>query len=112
MFRYLYVGNFTNISPAAFLGAYHGSELPLIFGTDGEFRGPSTKEENETSAIMENTLAAFASGGAAGIEKTGWPRCEDARTCRVREFGGSPVVKDVDLQSLAAVCLPALNGEN
>lgn len=32
-FRYLYDGNFTDIYPAPWQGAFHRSELPLIFGT-------------------------------------------------------------------------------
>ncbi|KAK3983992.1 Alpha/Beta hydrolase protein [Cladorrhinum sp. PSN332] len=109
VFRYLYTGNFTNVSPEPFLGAYHGSELPLIFGTDGEFRGPSTPDELKTSRALEDALVAFASGRVEGLENTGWPRCEDIGACLVREFGSVPVVQDVSLQSMEAKCPPSLN---
>ncbi|KAK4170004.1 Alpha/Beta hydrolase protein [Cladorrhinum sp. PSN259] len=110
VFRYLYAGNFTNISPEPYLGAYHGSELPLIFGTDGDFRGPSTPDELKTSGALQDTFEAFASKRVRGIEETGWPECTDVKTCQVRVFGSMPVVKDVNLQSVEAKCPPALNG--
>ncbi|QQK47415.1 Acetylcholinesterase, insect [Penicillium digitatum] len=31
--RYLYHGNFRNLSPTPWLGAYHGAEIPVVFGT-------------------------------------------------------------------------------
>ncbi|KAI9690423.1 MAG: hypothetical protein M1822_009386 [Bathelium mastoideum] len=43
--RYLYAGNFSNVSPRPWEGAYHSSELPLIFGTSGVVRGASTPFE-------------------------------------------------------------------
>lgn len=49
VYRYLYAGNFSNISPRGWMGAYHGSELPLVFGTHGLWRGNSTELEVETS---------------------------------------------------------------
>jgi len=45
VFRYLYSGNFSNVSPRPWIGAYHGSELPILFGTHALYGGQSTELE-------------------------------------------------------------------
>ncbi|KAK4230327.1 Alpha/Beta hydrolase protein [Podospora fimiseda] len=110
VFRFLYAGNFSNVSPEPYLGAYHGSELPLIFGTAGEYRGASTPEEITTGDALQDSLEAFMSDRVEGLEKLGWPQCEDAVTCLVREFGGVPVVQDISLEAFAAACPPRIPG--
>jgi hypothetical protein len=70
-YRYQYAGNFSNISPVDWMGAYHSckiliysyynseyadknpAELPLIFGTHYEYREASTPFEYEVSHAME-----------------------------------------------------------
>lgn len=44
-YRYQYAGNFSNVSPLPWFGAYHSAELPLLFGTHSEYGGPSTSFE-------------------------------------------------------------------
>ncbi|KAF4625383.1 hypothetical protein G7Y89_g12784 [Cudoniella acicularis] len=73
-FRYQYAGNFTNVSSLWWMGAYHSSELPLLFGTHGDFRGASTPFESRLSATMQDLWVAFAKDGAAGITAKGWPK--------------------------------------
>lgn len=55
-FRYEYGGNFSNISPEPWMGAYHSSELPMLMGTSGDFRGPSTPLEAEASVACTHVL--------------------------------------------------------
>ncbi|CRG91262.1 hypothetical protein PISL3812_08310 [Talaromyces islandicus] len=43
------------------MGAYHSSELPLLFGTHYEFRGNSTPFEWQISTIFEDLWLSFAS---------------------------------------------------
>ncbi|CAF3468566.1 hypothetical protein FGSG_03583 [Fusarium graminearum PH-1] len=74
-YQYLYAGNFTNISPLPWLGAYHTAELPLVFGTY-ETEGPSTKFERRMSERMQDLYLEFASDPSHGLEKSGWPRAE------------------------------------
>ncbi|KAK7984374.1 hypothetical protein PG989_011776 [Apiospora arundinis] len=59
-YRYLFAGNFSNITPRYWLGAMHSSDLPVIFGTHYQFRGNSTELEWETSYAMEDLWVAFA----------------------------------------------------
>ncbi|KAI9741692.1 MAG: hypothetical protein M1834_000077 [Cirrosporium novae-zelandiae] len=71
-FRYWYNGNFSNISPRAWQGAYHSSELPLIFGTHGNYRGASTPYEVAVSQHMQDLWLAFASDPIDGLPNLGW----------------------------------------
>lgn len=71
-FRYLYAGNFSNISPLWWEGPYHSSELPLIFGTSGIARGASTPFEIETSEKMQDYWLAFAEDPVNGLPAMGW----------------------------------------
>ncbi|KAH8810141.1 Alpha/Beta hydrolase protein [Flagelloscypha sp. PMI_526] len=71
-FRYLYGGNFSNISPQWWEGAYHASELPLIFGTSGDYRGASTPLELATSEKMQDYWLAFAKDPVNGLPALGW----------------------------------------
>lgn len=73
-YRYVYAGNWTNLSPAPWLGAFHSSELPMLFGTHLNFRGESTELEYETSHAMQDAWAAFARDGARGLEEMGCPK--------------------------------------
>ncbi|KAK0701943.1 Alpha/Beta hydrolase protein [Lasiosphaeria miniovina] len=84
VYRYLYAGNFSNISPAPFLGAYHAAELPMIFGTENNYRGPPTDLELATSHAMQDAWLAFAS---TGVPADGWPRYTDPVTGLAREYG-------------------------
>ncbi|KAK1836409.1 acetylcholinesterase [Podospora conica] len=103
VYRYLYAGNFTNISPKPFLGAYHEAELPLLFGTFEDFRGGATEQERETSVAMQDSWLALASSGVAGMEEVGWPRYTGLGG-EVREFGGPSVVRDISTSAMDATC--------
>lgn len=41
-YRYQYNGNFTNLSPRPWMGAFHCAELPMFMGTYGDYRGGSS----------------------------------------------------------------------
>ena len=74
--RYVFAGNFTNLAPLEWMGAYHGAELPMVFGTHGDYRGESTGLEEETSLVMQDVWLGFVEG------EVGWGAGE------VMEFGG------------------------
>jgi hypothetical protein len=74
-YRYLYSGNFSNVTPRYWLGGMHScscfltaslrgcawqthaneetADIPLVFGTHYEYRGNSTEFEWQTSFAME-----------------------------------------------------------
>ncbi|KAI5194626.1 chlorogenic acid esterase precursor [Aureobasidium subglaciale] len=69
-YRYLYTGNFSNISPVSWFGAYHSAELPLLFGTHDEYGpGNSTSFEYAVSQTMEALWLSFAENPAAGPKR-------------------------------------------
>jgi len=70
-FRFLYSGNFPNISPRPWHGAYHASELPLIFGTSS-LRSASTELELQTSRDFQDLYVAFAESSVEGLRALGW----------------------------------------
>lgn len=71
-YQYLYAGNFTNISPLPWLGAYHTAELPLVFGTYG-INGESTEFEHRVSRKMQDRYLEFATDSLRESKHTGWP---------------------------------------
>ncbi|KAL2130632.1 hypothetical protein VTI74DRAFT_6133 [Chaetomium olivicolor] len=65
--RYVYAGNFSNVSPKGWMGAYHGAELPVVFGTHAMFGGNSTELEWRTSWAMQDLWVRFVAKGGRGI---------------------------------------------
>ncbi|KAG4424053.1 hypothetical protein IFR04_002749 [Cadophora malorum] len=71
-FRYYYTGNFSNISPRPWQGAYHSSELPLIFGTHDIAYSESTPFEFAVSHRMQDLWLAFMKDPVNGLPSQGW----------------------------------------
>lgn len=84
-YRMVYSGNFSNISPYPWMGAYHSSELPLLFGTYGDYRGNGTEFQRETSEAMQDFYLAFAKDPENGLEQAGWPKYSSGL---IEVFGG------------------------
>jgi cholinesterase len=104
-FRYVYYGNFTNVSPRTWMGAYHGSELPMLMGTHPNYRGNSTPEEYETSFAFQDAYVAFASDPKNGLARHGWKQYMDLGSNEVRAFGKDGVAaQDVSITSTEALC--------
>ena len=105
-YQYLYDGNFTNISPLPWLGAYHTAELPLIFGTYGD-EGPSTKFERRVSERMQDLYLKFASDPTHGLRKAGWPLAESKleRSKLVKWATNGKVEQIVGVQDLVNECI-------
>lgn len=81
----VYAGNFSNISPYPWMGAYHSSELPLVFGTYGDFRGNGTQFQKDTSETMQDFWLAFALDPENGLQQKGWPKYSSGL---IQVFGG------------------------
>lgn len=75
-FRYLYGGNFSNISPLWWMNAYHSAELPLIFGTHEIARGSGTEFQKKVSEMLQDFWVAFAEDPVNGLPKLGWHKYE------------------------------------
>ncbi|KXT00514.1 hypothetical protein AC578_4073 [Pseudocercospora eumusae] len=103
-YSYRYSGNFSNISPKPWMGAYHSSELPLLFGTHADYRGPSSELEYQTSQAMQDAWVAFAKDPVNGLKQLDWMAYEKLGLKEVREFGAGVAAQDIDLASFEAEC--------
>ncbi|KAF1974712.1 carboxylesterase [Bimuria novae-zelandiae CBS 107.79] len=90
-YRYMYAGNFSNISPRPWMGAYHGSELPMQFGTHGDYRGASTPHQIAVSEALQDAYRAFIYDPHFGLQKYDWPAYTNDRDV-VRWFASNGTV--------------------
>lgn len=73
------------------MGAYHQSELPLLFGTHGNYRRASTKLETAVSEAMQDAWRAFAEDQETGLAGLGWAQFSSNHDA-IRVFGGNGTV--------------------
>jgi acetylcholinesterase len=71
-FRYLYGGNFSNIAPQWWQGAYHQADMPIIFGAHDIARSKSTPLEVAVSEKMQDYWLAFVEDPVNGLPRLGW----------------------------------------
>lgn len=103
-YRFLYSGDFLNVSPESWMGAYHSSELPLIFGTH-DLNGKSTDFEVAVSEGMQDAYLAFAKGQDLSGEGVGWGKYEGKKG-NVRVWAGDRmrVSKEMVLEDIEDEC--------
>ncbi|OIW29172.1 alpha/beta-hydrolase [Coniochaeta ligniaria NRRL 30616] len=70
-YRYQYAGNFSNLTPLPWLGAYHASDIPLLMGSY-ERGGPATGFERSVAETMQDYLLAFMEDPEDGLRRKGW----------------------------------------
>ncbi|GAB1740524.1 hypothetical protein NU219Hw_g5624t1 [Hortaea werneckii] len=69
----LITGNWTNQDPLPWMGAFHSSELVMLFGSYAVGQGPPKEElEGVTSRVMEGYLLAFIKDPDNGPSSMGW----------------------------------------
>lgn len=83
--RYRYHGVFPNTNISSEGGAYHGAELPLIFGTELETPA-STGEEIAVADYVQGAWVAFAKDPVSGLDgyEGGWPQYDPATETLIR----------------------------
>lgn len=91
-YRYEYAGNFSSVTPLGWMGAYHASDIPLIFGT---YQTPTpgrvgaielvTSFERRVAEAMQDHVLAFMEDPENGLRNRGWPAHDDT----VPELGGT-----------------------
>ncbi|KAF1980856.1 alpha/beta-hydrolase [Aulographum hederae CBS 113979] len=91
-YRYYYTAFFPNISPRPWEGAYHGSELPVIFGTS-EYQKPntSTPAQKKLSETMQEYWVKFAEDPWGVLEVGGkrWEPWSNSGTTAMEFCDGS-----------------------
>lgn len=105
-YRYEWAGNFSNIAPVPWLGAYHYSDLYMFFGTYIIAPGEIPGLEVETSEKMQDLLLDFAKDPASLPEK-GWPEYQTADTGggKIARFGANgQALQVVDGDAIEGAC--------
>ncbi|KAB8209410.1 Alpha/Beta hydrolase protein [Aspergillus parasiticus] len=74
--RYLYHGNWSGLSPTPWLGAYHSSDVPIVFGTYNKttIQPSSSPAEVAASKYIQGAWVAFAKDPWNGLSNYGWPQ--------------------------------------
>lgn len=75
VFRFQHAGIFPNLNPFKWLGAYHGSDIPISFGTYGllDHIANTTSFQVAVSRSMQDHILAFVEDPYHGPQKTmGW----------------------------------------
>jgi len=106
-YRYEWAGNFSNISPVTWLGAYHYSDLYMFFGSYVIAPGVITDLEVQTSVSMQNYLLDFMKDPTS-LPANGWP-VYDANNATtggtLAQFGADgQVVQFVDGNTVEGAC--------
>ncbi|RAL17455.1 carboxylesterase [Aspergillus homomorphus CBS 101889] len=97
-YRYEWAGNFSNVSPLPWMGAYHSSDLTMTFGTFGIARGQGTAEEVATSRVMQDYFFEFIKDPVRGLERKGWAAFDsDAENGGVMKRFGAQGVAEQDV---------------
>lgn len=85
-YRFQWSANISTVSPLPWLGAYHGSDLPYIFGSFQDYLGrpPPPPFAFTVSRTVQDLLYAFAQDPDEGLAKMGFP---DYRTGYMLRLG-------------------------
>ncbi|KAI4649478.1 hypothetical protein J4E93_003798 [Alternaria ventricosa] len=71
---YRYYGDWNNTRLYPTSGAYHGTELNMIFGGSKDASGlPQTQAQKDTVRLVQRAVAAFTEDPENGLTKLGWP---------------------------------------
>ena len=75
VWRYRYFGDWDNLRLYNGSGAYHGSDLEMVFGVAEDVTGvPNTEAENQTSSYMMSAWATFCRNPVKGLHTVmNWP---------------------------------------
>ena len=103
-YRAVFSGNFSNVSPRFWMGAYHASDLAFYFGTHQDLQTPgtgagSTQREFAVSGAMQDHLLDFTKSKGYPSD---WPTYQDGQ---ILDFGnGNEVQTSVSVHSVDGVC--------
>jgi cholinesterase len=89
---YRYFGDWANTRLYPSSGAYHGTELQMLFGNSEDVSGISPSDSQvQLTKVMQNAWLAFANDPVNGLSEFGWPQFEPEKETLVRlGFENSP----------------------
>jgi len=100
-YRYQQAGNFSDLSPLPWLGAYHSSDLPFFHGSYVDYATGSPLEI-ATSMAMQDYVLAFMKDPQNGLKQAGWPEYTSGQALRFGADGNA--VATVELVDVEGVC--------
>jgi carboxylesterase type B len=106
-YRYQYAGNYSSVTPLWWMGAYHASDEPMIFGTYN-FSGRATGLQQQVADTMQDDILAFISDPENGLRSLGWLPDESAsgeNGPMVRFGAGDSIVTNIDSTEVDNPCL-------
>ncbi|PWY69059.1 alpha/beta-hydrolase [Aspergillus heteromorphus CBS 117.55] len=109
VYRYQNGGQYPNLNPFRWLGAYHASDLPMNFGTYPiqEYLGNSTALEAHVSLAMQDHILAFLQDPWTGPQSLGWEPVNGSTGSggQVVRFGADgKAVQQVDRMEIDGPC--------
>ncbi|KAI0388484.1 carboxylesterase [Xylariaceae sp. FL0594] len=105
-YRYQYVGRYSNITPYTWMGAYHGADIPMIFGSYNQ-TGGATDVQRRVAEMMQDYVYSFLSDPKDGPRRLGWfptgsPEAEGSRMVR---FGSTNGVQNISSMEVDSACM-------
>ena len=106
VWQFRYFGHWDNLRLYPGSGAYHGSDVEMIFGNSGAVSGiPPSEPEEETTALMQRAWAMFAENPASGLLDMGWPEYDPKSESLIRlAYNNRPVADFVKASMYDAPC--------
>ncbi|KAK8127296.1 hypothetical protein PG984_008404 [Apiospora sp. TS-2023a] len=106
VWQYRYFGDWDNTRLYTTSGAYHGTDMHMVFGNSEAVTGilPSVAQD-KTVVRMQHLWARFAADPVNGLSRAGWPRLEPGSDSLARfAYGNSPEWSFVDPEVLVDRC--------
>jgi cholinesterase len=92
---YRYFGDWANTRLYPSSGAYHGTELQMLFGNSEDVSGlPPSASQVRLTKVMQNAWLAFANDPVNGLSEFGWPLFESGEETLVRLGFGNTAEPD------------------
>ncbi|KAI1771441.1 alpha/beta-hydrolase [Hypoxylon cercidicola] len=105
-YRYQYAGNYSNLTPFSWMGAYHGADLPMIFGSYNINSG-ATDFQKQAADTMQDYVLAFLTDPKNGLRKLGYlpSNTESGGDGPMVRFSGEAIVQNISSTEVDIACL-------
>lgn len=108
-YRYQYAGNYTNLTPFSWMGAYHGADLPMIFGSYN-ITGGATDFQRQVAETMQDYVLAFITDPENSLRDESWFRGNSTLTVgtptnMIRFAAGNVIAQSIDSSVVDIACM-------
>jgi len=106
VWQYRYFGDWVNTRLYPNSGAYHGTEMQMLFGNSQDVSGIApTADQKRLTEIIQSAWVAFARNPERGLSQLGWPEYEAGEKTLIRlGFANSPEPDIVRAEIYAGEC--------